>query len=379
MRKNKKPMFMTVRENADGEKRYYWQPSRSVRTFGFKIEPLGNDFAEAVKKANRLNEAVEEWKSGRNQTAFTKRSAPVVTGSFQALVNEYKQTVYWTERRKSTLTGYEKHLKKILRVFGDKPLCLIQRADISAFYNAYAVEHRSSANAALRVINILMNYAVSRDYIIKNPAQGIRIAGTPPRRSVWSREAESALLEACDEMERPSQRRAFILGLYTGQREGDVLSLNWSNVTISSDGLTICLTQSKTGTYLEIPAARIVAEELKHDVSDGGVYKIAGRTGAVVKNEFTNTGWKSDAFRKVFCKIRARAQQNHPEIDFSNLQFIDLRRTCVVRMAEQGATIPQITAVTGHKTDECQRIIETYLPRNLKMAAEAIRKLDAFC
>lgn len=377
MSKTKKPLFMTERQNADGERRYYWQPSKTIRAFGFKIEPLGNDFAEAVKKANRLNEAVEEWKAGKNQPAFTKRSAPVVSGSFQALVNEYRQTVYWTERRKSTLTGYEKHLKKILRVFGDKPLCLIQRADISAFYNAHAVEHRASANAALRVINILMNYAVSRDYIIRNPAQGIRIAGTPPRRSVWSKGAELAFLEACEELNRPSQRRAFILGLYTGQREGDVLSLKWPNVTTTPDGMTLCLTQSKTGTYLEIPAARIVAEELKRDTIDG-ICQIGRRSGALVKNEYTNTGWKGDAFRKVFAQIRARAQQNHPEIDFSNLQFIDLRRTCVVRMAEQGATIPQITAVTGHKTDECQRIIETYLPRNRTMAAEAIRKLDTF-
>lgn len=378
MRKDKKPLFMTERRNTSGERRYYWQPSKTIKTFGFKIEPLGNDFAEAVKKANRMNEAVEEWKAGRNQPAFTKRSAPVVTGSFQALVNEYKQTVYWTERRKSTLIGYEKHLKKILRVFGDKPLCLIQRADISAFYNAQAVEHRSSANAALRVINILMNYAVTRDYIIRNPAQGIRIAGTPPRRSVWSKGAELAFLEACDELNRPSQRRAFILGLYTGQREGDILSLKWPNVMTTADGMTICLTQSKTGTYLEIPAARVVVEELKRDVNKG-VCQIGRRSGALVKNEYTNAGYEGDAFRKVFGKIRARAQHNHPEIDFSNLQFIDLRRTCVVRMAERGATIPQITAVTGHKTDECQRIIETYLPRNRTMAAEAIRKLDAFC
>lgn len=377
MRKNKKPQFMTERRNAGGEIRYYWQPSRAVRTFGFKIESLGTDYAEAVKQANRLNEAVEEWKVGRNQPEFTKRSAPMVAGSFLALVREYKQTAYWRDRRPNTLRGYENQLKKICAVFGQTPVALIRRADISAYYNAQAVKHRASANAALRVIKILMNYAVSRDYIVKNPTAGVRMVGTPPRRSVWSVEAERAFLATCDKMNRPSVKRAFLLSLYAGQRQGDVLSLRWDDIVKTPDGPTICLTQSKTGAYLEIPVCDAIAADLKSDA--GTVSRIGERTGTLCKNEYTGKQWTADAFHHCFADIRDRAQRDFPDIDFSNLQYIDLRRTCVVRMAEKGATIPQITAVTGHKIDECAKIVETYLPRNRAMATAAIRKLNAFC
>jgi hypothetical protein len=50
----------------------------------------------------------------------------------------------------------------------------------------------------------------------------------------------------------------------------------------------------------------------------------------------------------------------------------DLRRTGVVRLAEAGATVPQIAAVTGWGIDYCQRIVDVYLPRRPEVAAAAI-------
>ena len=50
----------------------------------------------------------------------------------------------------------------------------------------------------------------------------------------------------------------------------------------------------------------------------------------------------------------------------------DLRRTAVVRLAEAGATVPQIAAVTGWSIDYCQRIVDVYLPRRTEVALTAI-------
>ena len=51
----------------------------------------------------------------------------------------------------------------------------------------------------------------------------------------------------------------------------------------------------------------------------------------------------------------------------------DARRTAVVRLAEAGATVPQIAAVTGWGIDYCQRIVDTYLPRRTEVALGAIQ------
>ena len=55
------------------------------------------------------------------------------------------------------------------------------------------------------------------------------------------------------------------------------------------------------------------------------------------------------------------------------LQFRDLRRTGMVRMAEAGATAVQISAISGHSIEATMRILETYIPRNAAMAAAAVK------
>ncbi|MGA8757405.1 MAG: hypothetical protein WB611_13960, partial [Stellaceae bacterium] len=47
----------------------------------------------------------------------------------------------------------------------------------------------------------------------------------------------------------------------------------------------------------------------------------------------------------------------------------------MLRMAEAGATVPQIASVSGHSIEATQRILETYLPRNRDLAEIAIARL----
>ena len=70
--------------------------------------------------------------------------------------------------------------------------------------------------------------------------------------------------------------------------------------------------------------------------------------------ELFRKGWKKDQVR---AEITARHRQRR-----------DLRRTGVVRLAEAGATTPQIAAISGHSIDYCQKIIDTYLPRRTEVA-----------
>ena len=59
-------------------------------------------------------------------------------------------------------------------------------------------------------------------------------------------------------------------------------------------------------------------------------------------------------------------------------QARDLRRTAMLRMAEAGATVPQIASVSGHSIEATQRILETYLPRNRDLAEIAIARLAEY-
>ena len=86
-------------------------------------------------------------------------------------------------------------------------------------------------------------------------------------------------------------------------------------------------------------------------------------------SETTNRPYKRYHFTHEFRRIRDLA-------GITSLQFRDLRRSAVVRLAEAGCTVPEIAAITGHQLGRTARILETYLPRTAPMARAAIRKLE---
>jgi integrase len=57
------------------------------------------------------------------------------------------------------------------------------------------------------------------------------------------------------------------------------------------------------------------------------------------------------------------------------LQFRDLRRTAMVRLAEAGATLAQIAAISGHSIETTQKILEHHVPRTRLMALAAMDRL----
>ena len=60
----------------------------------------------------------------------------------------------------------------------------------------------------------------------------------------------------------------------------------------------------------------------------------------------------------------------------TDLHFHDLRGTAVTMLAEAGATVPEIAAVTGHTLKHVTHILEVYLSRTKHLADAAIVKLE---
>ena len=58
--------------------------------------------------------------------------------------------------------------------------------------------------------------------------------------------------------------------------------------------------------------------------------------------------------------------------ELARIQFLDLRRTCVVYLGELGLEDHLIAAITGHDIDETRRILKVYMPRTTGRAARAI-------
>jgi hypothetical protein len=56
----------------------------------------------------------------------------------------------------------------------------------------------------------------------------------------------------------------------------------------------------------------------------------------------------------------------------SGLHFHDIRGTTVTMFAEAGCTVPEIASITGHSLRTAQRILDKYLAKTSKLAANAI-------
>jgi Phage integrase family len=129
------------------------------------------------------------------------------------------------------------------------------------------------------------------------------------------------------------------------------------------DGSVIRLRQRKTGVLLDVPCTAQLLEVLAATPRSGTVMVISETTGRPYRRS-----WFADTFRTL-----ARAA-GIPD----DLQFRDLRRTSVVRLAEAGCSVPEIAAISGHAINRTAKILEVYLPRNSTMARHAITRLEDY-
>jgi integrase len=149
---------------------------------------------------------------------------------------------------------------------------------------------------------------------------------------------------------------ALMLGLWTGQREGDLLRLTWS----AYDGVKIRLKQFKTGRRVTIP----VGASLK------AMLDATSRRTPTILLTMDGTPWTASGFSSSWRKACKRAR-------ITGVTFNDLRGTAVTRLALAGCSEAEIATITGHALSEVRSILDKhYLHRDPKLAESAIRKLE---
>jgi len=136
------------------------------------------------------------------------------------------------------------------------------------------------------------------------------------------------------------------------------LSLPWS----AYDGRALKLKQKKTGAYVSIPVAEALRMELD----------AAPRRCPLILTNSVGRPWSESGFQSAWGKATLRA-------GIRGLTFHDLRGTAVVTLARAGCNEVEIYSITGHKPGDVQAILTAhYLPRDAKVAENAIAKLNAY-
>jgi hypothetical protein len=281
-----------------------------------------------------------------------RRPREIERGTIGWVIQRYRNSDEYQALAATTLIYYRRYLRDIEALGPALPFASFTRKAVVDFIESYAKAHQRRQCAG--VLKNLFQVARYYGLVEKDEAAGLRLGTAKPRHRVWSDTEISAWLDAASAQGYPHMVTAFLLMLFTAQRPNDVLKMAWPHYS----GSVIRLRQQKTNVLLDVPVHPTLRDHLDGLDRKGLSLTIISYRGRPVRY---------GRFRERFSRIALRAG-----ID---AQARDLRRTAMLRMAEAGATVPQIASVSGHSIEATQRIFETYLPRNRALAEIAITKL----
>jgi integrase len=286
-----------------------------------------------------------------------KRTPP--QNVLSALIGKFEQSAEFTKKlAPRTQADYRKLFRLIDRDLGDFPLEALSdpaaRGVFKDWRDKLAEQSLRQADAAWIALARVLSWALDRRKVPMNPCEkGGRLYNGTRADKVWTPEQEAAFLATAS----APLRLAFLLALWTGQRQGDLLVLPWS----AFDGTHIRLRQSKTGVSVIIPVAAPLKAALDATPRCSGIILLSS----------DGRPWTSHGFSSSWRKACKKA-------GVTDVTFNDLRGTFVTRAAIAGGTEPEIAAVTGHTLRGLRAILDTnYLHRDPALGENLFKKLEA--
>jgi integrase len=274
-------------------------------------------------------------------------------GTVNAAVVGYYQSLAFRGLAPATQT--ERH--NILEHFRGDPYNFgnNQIATLTSQFIVKLLNHRTahSAHNWLKTLRALLEFCVAEGFRPDNPASGIKFK--LPKSDgfhAWS-EAEIAAFEA-HHVIGSQARLALALLLYTGQRRGDVIRMGPQHLR---DG-AIHVRQAKTGFTLVIPIHRSLQMVLDATPCQHLTF-LTGRGGRPYNgNDFTMR-------MRRWCDEAGLPSEPH-----------GLRKAAARRLANAGAGVHHIAAITGHRSlKEVARYTQGY--DQVRLAREAIQLIGA--
>lgn len=343
-----------------------------ARAGGRKVRP-------ATTTRATIADLLEDWLNApavRDRAEHTQRG---YRGCVNAIMyrpeTDAEQRTRRQAARAAELAGKAKP-ERTREAFSLAPVSAIAPPDVHAFIEyIIAARGRHTGHACRAALRAAFAWArVSPDWRLKdNPAAGLRFKKPAGRIVIWTDAEIRAMVETADRQGRGSIGDSVLLGLFTGQRQGDRLALIDEGLI---DGRRQ-FRQSKTGAVVairETPRLMQRLNEARARVA-ARTLKLGTRPQTVIVDEATGNTYAPDTYRHIFADVRARAAQTKGFNAIAFKRDQDLRDTAVTWMARAGATTPEIAAITGHDPKSIYTILKHYLAITPELADSAIAKL----
>jgi integrase len=310
------PKHCTWQADRDGKRRVRFR-RRGVSRYLTGI-PWSEDFMRQYAAA------LEADKKQRAQVGVSLRSLP---GSFSALCASYYISEF--QGLKASTQRVRRNILEHFRAeHGHRMVKDLQTTHVRSIIGSKA-STPEAANNLLKVLRVVLNFAVGEGMIASNPALAVkRYKKRGEGTHTWA-EKEVAQFQARHPV-GSKPRLALELLLSTGQRRSDVVRMGWQHVQDDC----VAVRQEKTDEPLLIPIDPPLAI----------VLAAAPRTNMTFLLTEFGKPFTAAGFGNWF---RDRCN----EADLPQCSAHGLRKLAATRLANVGCSNQQIKAITGHKSD----------------------------
>jgi integrase len=297
----------------------------------------------------------------------------------------------WASLRKgtvaaTTLQEYESAANEFIASLGDranKDLAFITTTDVAHFRDKLSVRvSPSSVNKKLKIIRVAFQQAWRDGLIEENPAAKVKTLRQPDgqreRRAFTVDELRKLLAVAQGEW-----RGLILAGLYTGQRLGDVASLEWESINLKTATLSLTTQKTSRRQILPIPAPLLnwlKETEPQRASENKDVFPTAH---ARVKGSL-RVGALSNQFQKIMADAGLALKRPHTKAktgrtgprEVSELSFHSLRHTLTSLMKSAGVSPAIVQEFVGHDSKAVSQNYTHIDTETLRRAANVLPNLN---
>tara|TARA_R110002050_G_scaffold57423_5_gene129248 strand:+ start:171064 stop:172263 length:1200 start_codon:yes stop_codon:yes gene_type:complete len=265
---------LMCRVSSTGNKTY-----NVVKWSGGKVQrvTIGNaddvTTTEARKKAKTI---LSEINSGISPTAEKRKKEAEKTTLSECL----EQYLASRSLKDNTIKDYRYKIHHDLAEWADKPVVKITEAMVMKKQKQLTQTGKTVANASMRVLRAVMNYAHAVGMIENSPV------GVLSRTRVWHKNKRRDRIipseqlqiwhKAVEALSNQKAKAYFLMLLYMGFRSSEALTLEWSNVNMKDKTITALDTKNHSDHTLPIPIALFPHIKQLYDLTGGSKWVFAG-------------------------------------------------------------------------------------------------------
>jgi integrase len=285
----------------------------------------------------------------------TKRGSNVyfAPATMGYVIGKYRASDKLAKRARSTRRSYGQLLDRLQDLCGAALIADLRERHVRALRKEFKAP--SASDRAVMMVRLLWQFAKEDLDIELGPNPAAEVERKHSRE--WSHEPwpdEFIVKFLAEARPRPNAQRAVMLLLHTGQRVGDVATMQWEQY----DGRWLRVRQAKTGKLLQIPCSEALKEMLDS----------MERKSPFILTTLRGGGYSPGALSNMIHDATARLGAGEHTAH-------GLRANAAVRLAHAGCTFHMIMAITGHAT---AREILRYTKGvdQAKLALEAVERLE---